>query len=157
MNSKMNNFAFVITLILCLVAAIVVVAQSGAIDPATPQLRPGISVKLPVTQNSVAVPDADKLGAVVLAITQDGSVYVGLDKTDFASLPAKVNQLLTNRAEKVLYIKADVRTSYENLVKVIDAVRKSNVKDVTLLTQQNGTPSTGIVPPNGLELQVLQR
>lgn len=157
MNSKINNFAFVITLILCLAAAIAVVAQSAAVDPATPQLRPGISVKLPVTQNSVAVPDADKLDAVVLAITRDGSVYLGLDQTELSSLPTKVNESLSKRAEKVLYIKADARTSYESLVKVLDAVRKSNVKDVTLLTQQNGTPSTGIIPPKGLELQVISR
>ena len=156
MNSKISPLAVVITLILCLVAAIAVVTQSATVDPATPQLRPGISVKLPVTQNSVAVPDADNLDAVVLAITRDGSVYVGLDRTDFASLPAKVNRSLSSR-EKVLYIKADARTSYENLIKVLDAVRKANVKDVTLLTQQDETRSAGIVPPKGLELQVVSR
>ena len=49
-----------------------VFAQSGANVP----LQRGVSVQLAVTSNAVAVPNADKQDALVVALTADGSVYL---------------------------------------------------------------------------------
>lgn len=49
-----------------------VFAQSGVNVP----LQQGVSVQLAVTSNAVAVPNADKQDALVLALTADGIIYL---------------------------------------------------------------------------------
>jgi biopolymer transport protein ExbD len=61
-------------LVLPMTAAIagVVFAQSGVSVP----LQRGVSVQLAVTNNAVAVPNADQPDALVVALTADGSIYL---------------------------------------------------------------------------------
>jgi biopolymer transport protein ExbD len=116
-------------------------------------LKKGISVEEAVTRNAVAMPDADKEGALIVAVTQSGSVYLGIDPITPAALAEKSG--LSSRAEEKLYIKADARTPYANVAKVLDAVRKAGVTSTNLLTAQDETPEPGkLVPPKGLEVLV---
>jgi biopolymer transport protein ExbD len=127
-----------------------VVAQSEDQVP----LQKGISVELPVTSNAVPVPDADRQDAFIVTITENGSVYFGTDLTTPAVLTEKVRGGLFYRTKK-LYIKADARTPYANVVKVLVAVRKAGVEAPNLLTAQRDVsePRT-LVPPKGLEVLV---
>ena len=116
-------------------------------------LQQGISVELAVTSNAVAMPDADKEDALIVAVTHNGSVYFGIDPITPAALAEKHG--LSSRVEEKLYIKADARTPYANVLKVLDAVRKAGVTAPNLLTAQHETPEPGkLVPPKGLEVLV---
>lgn len=116
-------------------------------------LRKGISVELPVTSNAIAMPDADKEDALIVAVTHNGSVYFGIDPITPAALAEKHG--LSSRVEEKLYIKADARTPYANVMNVLDAVRKAGVTAPNLLTAQHETPEPGkLVPPKGLEVLV---
>jgi biopolymer transport protein ExbD len=116
-------------------------------------LRKGVHVEMAVTQNAVAMPDADKADAIVVAVTHDGSVYLGVDPITPAALAEKHDQF--SRAEEKLYIKGDARTPYADVAKVLDAVRAAGVTDPNLLTNQRETPAPGkIVPPKGLEVLI---
>ena len=116
-------------------------------------LRKGISVELAVTNNAVAMPDADKEDSLIVAVTYNGSVYFGIDPITPAALAEKHG--LFSRVEEKLYIKADARTLYANVMKVLDAVRKAGVTAPNLLTAQHETPEPGkLVPPKGLEVLV---
>lgn len=127
-----------------------VVAQSEDQVP----LQKGISVDLPVTSNAVALPDADLQDAFILSVTENGSVYVGIDLTTPAALTEKVRAGLSNLTKK-LYIKADARTPYANVVKVLDSVHTAGVEAPELLTSQTGTSKQGaLVSPKGLEVWV---
>lgn len=127
-----------------------VVAQSEDQVP----LQKGISVELPVTSNAVPVPDADRQDAFIVSVTENGSVYFGIDLTTPAALTEKVRAGLSNRTKK-LYIKADARTPYANVVKVLDSVRTAGVEAPELLTSQTGTSKQGtLVSPKGLEVWV---
>ncbi|MBZ5514608.1 MAG: biopolymer transporter ExbD [Acidobacteriia bacterium] len=118
-------------------------------------LKKGISVELAVTSNAVAMPDADKEDSLIVAVTHKGSVYFGIDPITPAALAEKVKGGLSTRTEKKLYIKADARTPYANVMKVLDAVRKAGVTAPILLTAQRETPEPGkLVPPKGLEVLV---
>src|SRR5262245_53477984 len=94
-------------------------AQSG---PETPMQR-GISVDLPIAGNAVPVPSADKEDALVVTVTRDGSVFFGVDKVNPTVLGETVRGALSGRTDKTLYIKADARTPYANVVTVVDALR----------------------------------
>ncbi len=116
-------------------------------------LRKGVSVELAVTRHAVAMPDADKDGSLIVAVTRNGNVYLGIDPITPAALAEK--QGLSGRAGEKLYIKADARTPYANVAKVLDAVRVAGVTAPNLLTGQDKKPEPGkLVSPKGLEVRV---
>jgi biopolymer transport protein ExbD/biopolymer transport protein TolR len=111
-------------------------------------LKKGISVELAVTHNAIAMPDADKEESLIVAVTRNGTVYLGIDRITPAALAIK-----PSLAQAKLYIKADAHTSYANVVKVLDAVRTAGITAPNLLTGQDETPELGkLLTPKGLEV-----
>jgi biopolymer transport protein ExbD len=112
-----------------------------------------------LSRNAVAVPDADTAGAVVVALTADGTIYLGGDPIPASDLAGRVRTLVVTRTEKTLYIKADARVPYSRLVEIIDAVQTSGVGGVTLLTAQQDAADQERrpVPPRGIEMRVVNR
>jgi len=51
-------------------------------------------------------------------------------------LPNKVRDLLTNRINKMVFIRSDSRARYEKVVDVVDNLRAAGVDQVGLLTEQ---------------------
>ena len=150
MNRRLQAFLVFVTM-----AAIsgAVFAQSGVNVP----LQRGVSVQLVVTSNAVAVPNADKQDALVVALTADGSVYLGGDRLQTRALADRVRSILSTRDEKTLYVKADARAPYGRVIEVIDAVRKSGVERFTFLTaQRDAADQRTLVSPKGLEMRVVQ-
>ena len=115
-------------------------------------LQKGIHVQLPSTVSATAMPGADHENALIVSITNDGGVYVGVNKVSPAALAETVKSALSNRTEKKLYIKADARTSYANVIKVMDAVRASGAKALGLITAQYDSAEPGTrVSPKGIQ------
>jgi biopolymer transport protein ExbD len=145
----------------CLVVPVMAVlagtvsAQSGGSVP----LQQGVSVQLAVTSNAVAVPTADEPDAVVVALTADGSAYLGANPLRTPDLADRVRSILSTRKDKTLYIKADARVPYARVVEVIDAVQQSGVEGVTFLTTQQDAADQRRRPvsPKGLELRVVKQ
>jgi biopolymer transport protein ExbD/biopolymer transport protein TolR len=99
----------------------------------TPMLSKGVSVDLVKTMNPMAMQDADKEDAVVIAVTRNGDVFLGSAKTPPAELPGKVRDLLTSKLNKTVYVKSDSRARYEKVVDVVDNLRAAGVDNVGLL------------------------
>ena len=100
----------------------------------TPMLSKGVSVDLVKTMNPIAMQNADKEDAVLVAVTRNGDAFLGSTKTSAADLPAKVKDLLTGRLDKTVYVKCDSRARYEKVVEVVDNLRASGVDNIGLLT-----------------------
>src|SRR6202020_684753 len=109
----------------------------------TPMLQKGISVDMAKVNNPTPMQDADKEDALLVSIMRDGTVYFGADKIpQVDSLTGKVKDRLANRTSKEVYVKADARAHYGNVVQVVDAVRAAGVDDLGLLTdQRKSTPN----------------
>ncbi len=101
----------------------------------TPMLSKGVSVDLARTSNPIAMADADKEDAVLVAVTKDGRVYLGSTQTPPAELPGKVKDLLTNKLDKTCYVKSDARARYEKVVEVVDNLRAAGVDNIGLITE----------------------
>ncbi len=114
----------------------------------TPMLQKGISVDMAKVNNPTAMQDADKEDALLVSIMRDGTVYFGADKVpQVDTLTGKVKDRLTNRTNKEVYVKADARAHYGNVVQVVDAVRAAGVDDLGLLTEQKkDTPKAPSTP-----------
>jgi biopolymer transport protein ExbD len=111
----------------------------------TPMLQHGVTVEMVKAKNPIAMKDADKEDAVMVGITRDGKVVLSPGNTQMlpSDLPNKVKDLLTNKLDKTVYIKADMRAKYELVEDVIDNLRAAGVDQLGLLTEQmNPTPTT---------------
>jgi biopolymer transport protein TolR len=102
----------------------------------TPMLQKGISVDMAPVNNPEQMPDADKEDALLVSITRDGKVYLGSESIQVDTLTTKVKDRLTNKQDKRVYVKADMRTHFGSVVQVVDAVRAAGVDDLGLLTEQ---------------------
>jgi biopolymer transport protein ExbD/biopolymer transport protein TolR len=88
---------------------------------------------------------ADKSDAIIVAVTRDGKTYLGTTQMPPADLPTKVKDMLTNRLDKMVFVRADSRARYEKVVDVVNNLRASGVDQLGLLTeqaQQKKTPAT---------------
>jgi biopolymer transport protein ExbD/biopolymer transport protein TolR len=102
----------------------------------TPMLQHGISVDMVKTKNPIAMQAADKSDAIVCAVTRDGKTYLGTTQTPAEDLPPKVKDLLTNRLDKTVFVRADSRAKYSLVVDVVDNLRAAGVDQLGLLTEQ---------------------
>jgi biopolymer transport protein ExbD/biopolymer transport protein TolR len=102
----------------------------------TPMLQNKVSVDMAKVDNPTNMPDADKEDAIVVAITRDGGVFLGQNKTAVSELGGQVREKLADKPGKTIYIRADARAQFRAVEDAIDAVRTAGVEDVGLLTQK---------------------
>ncbi len=112
----------------------------------TPMLQKGQSVDLAKTDNPVAMTDADKEDALLIAVMRDGSIFFGSDKVTADQLTDRVKDRLATKADKRVFIKADARAKYGSVVEVVDNIRSAGVDQVGLLTEQR-KPTVPAAPP----------
>ena len=103
----------------------------------TPMLSKGVTVELVRTKHPIAMQAADKSDAIVCAVTRDGKTFPGHNRRRAPEdLPNKVKDLLANRLDKTVFVKADARARYERVVDVVDNLRAAGVDQLGLLTDQ---------------------
>jgi biopolymer transport protein ExbD/biopolymer transport protein TolR len=79
---------------------------------------------------------ADKSDAITIAVTRDGKVYLNTTQMPPADLPLKVKDMVANRLDKTVFVRADQRARYEKVVDVVNNLRASGVDQIGLLTEQ---------------------
>jgi len=102
----------------------------------TPMLSKGVSVDMVKTKNPIPMQAADKSDAIICAITRDGKTYLNRDQVPPDQMAPKVKDLLSNRLDKMVFVKADSRARYEKVVDVVDNLRAAGVDQLGLLTEQ---------------------
>lgn len=116
-----------------------------------PALRQGVSVQMATTSSAHAFPDADNQDAWIVAITADGRLFFGV-KPLTPEVLDEMKATPRNR-DQSLYVKADARTSFENIEKALKGAKVLLFNSAVLLTSQNETTAPGaIVLPKGLEV-----
>jgi biopolymer transport protein ExbD/biopolymer transport protein TolR len=136
-NSNINVTPMVDVMLVLLIIFMVV----------TPMLQKGVSVDMAKTDSPVAMADADKEDALVVAVMRDGTVYFGSEKTPPDQLTNKLKDKLASRVDKRVFVRADARARYGSVTDVVDNVRAAGVDQLGLLTEQrkSNTPP----PPPG--------
>jgi biopolymer transport protein TolR len=109
----------------------------------TPMLQNKVAIDMAKVDNAVAMPDADKEDAIVVAVTRDGGVFLGQDKVAPADLGTKVAAKLADKPGKTIYVRADARAQYKAVEDAIDNVRTAGVDEVGLLTQKKENNGLG--------------
>jgi biopolymer transport protein ExbD len=115
----------------------------------TPMLTKGQTVDQYRAKNPIAMKAADQEDAVLIACTRTGQVYLSPGNTlvQPGDLPGRVKDLLTNKSDKMVFIKSDRRAKWELVEDVIDNLRAAGVDQLGLLTEQIQNQGTAPAEP----------
>jgi biopolymer transport protein TolR len=129
--------------------------KSESTDGASQRMQEGVSVDLPHTNSAGPMPDADQEDALIVSVTEQGELYFGITPVSAIALTENLKRNLSHATDKQLFIKADARSRFDTLSKVLVAAREGGVKAPVLLTAQRALPGASTpVPPNGLDVTV---
>ena len=102
-----------------------------------PLLQQGISVKLPVAENTVDKPETQE--QTVIAISSEGAVFLNARPVPTGEFVEKVTGILADKTEKIVLIKADEAVDYGAVMGVMDLLREAKVEDIGLVTEKKKT------------------
>jgi biopolymer transport protein ExbD/biopolymer transport protein TolR len=102
----------------------------------TPLLQHKVQIDLARVNNATLMPDADKEDAVIVAITRDGGVFLAQNKVDPSQLGSLVRDMLADKTDKTIFVRADARAQFKSVEDAIDDVRTAGVETVNLLTDK---------------------
>src|SRR5207247_10782192 len=101
-----------------------------------PKMQKTTPVDLTKAQNPRDMADADKDDAVVIAVTRDGSLFIGSTKVQPDEITPKVKDMISNRVDKTVYLKSEANGKFGDVVKVVDNVRAAVVASLGLLAER---------------------
>ena len=87
----------------------------------TPILQKGFNTQVP--PKAPPTTDASKTNAIVLSIDASGGMSINKQPVTLQDLGEKLGAIYATRADKVLFVDADDKTSYENVVRALDICR----------------------------------
>jgi biopolymer transport protein ExbD len=108
-----------------------------------PLLQQGVSVKLPVATNTTEKPDTQE--QTVLAIDSNRRLYLNAVPVLKDDLQRRVTEILENKKDRIVIIKADEDVEYSAVMDAMDALRASGIEDMGLITDPRRGGSIGKV------------
>jgi len=103
----------------------------------TPMLQQGISVRLPLATNTVPKPDTQEQTTV--AIGSGGEIYVNAKPIRGSELASKLTEILENKKDKLVFIRADQEARYSDVMDAMDQLRTAQIEDVALITSSSSS------------------
>ena len=102
----------------------------------TPMLQKGVSVDMAPVSDPRDMQDADKDDAIILAVTRDGTLFLGNTKITREEITGQIKDRIANKLDKTVYVKSDARAKYGDVVAAVDEIRSAGVDSLGLLTEK---------------------
>ena len=97
-----------------------------------PMMQQGININLPkVTTNPLDLPEQP----VIVSLTKSNQIYINKAKVKKKDLVRKLKYILSKRKDKSIYLKADERIPYGNVVKLMGMLYKSGITNIGIITE----------------------
>ena len=103
-----------------------------------PLLQQGVNVKLPVAANTTDKPETQD--QTVVAISADKHMFLNAKPVQEGEMATKVTEILENKKEKIVLIKADEEAPYSAVMAAMDQLRQAGIEDIGLVTDPKKTP-----------------
>jgi len=103
-----------------------------------PLLQQGVAVKLPTAANTTDKPETQD--QTVVAIGKNKEMYVNAKPVTEGELATRINEILENKKEKIVLIKADEEVEYSAVMGAMDSLRQAGVEDIGLVTERKLKP-----------------
>ena len=113
----------------------------------TPMLQKGVSVDMANVNNPRDMKDADKDDAIIVAVTQDGKLFLGNTAINKEDITGQIKDRISARIDKTVFVKSDARAKYGDVVAVVDEIRSAGVDQLGLLTEKNQKDRQSPPPP----------
>ena len=97
-----------------------------------PMLQQGVTVRLPVAENTADKPSSQD--QTMIAIAPNGDVYLNAKPVQKGELATKVTELLESKKEKLVLIRADTDAQYGAVMGAMDELRQAGIEDIGLIT-----------------------
>jgi biopolymer transport protein TolR len=99
-----------------------------------PMLQQGVAVRLPTAVNTVDKPETQE--QTVLAISKDKSLFLNAKPVTEGEMATRLNEILENKKEKIVLIKADEEVEYGAVMQAMDQLRNAGIEDIGLITER---------------------
>src|SRR4029450_5311896 len=106
-----------------------------------PLLQQGVAVRLPVATNTTEKPDTQEQTG--LAIDARKQLYLNAVPVQKDDLRRRIEEVLENRKDRVVIIKADQDVEYSAVMDAMDELRASGIEDMGLITDPRQTTTQG--------------
>ena len=97
-----------------------------------PLLQQGVPLTLPQANNTAEKPETQE--QTVLAITADKRFFINSKQIGKEELGRRVAEVLEDKAQKIVIIKADVDADYGSVMEAMDSLRAAQIEDIGLIT-----------------------
>jgi len=98
-----------------------------------PLLQQGVAVTLPTATNTSEKPETQE--QTVVAITADKRFFVNAVQVQQQDLGKRIMDLLEEKKEKIVIIKADEDVEYGAVMEAMDTLRAAGIEDMGLITE----------------------
>ena len=102
------------------------------ITPLTPYGLDAIAPQPPPPNQPPPPPNEDR--TVVIQIAKDGSMKINQDPIDEPNLQARLVQIFSTRAERVVFVRGDPDLDFEKVAKAIDIAKGAGIDKIGLMT-----------------------
>jgi biopolymer transport protein TolR len=96
-----------------------------------PMMYRGIDVNLPKTSSKPTAVEE----RLVLTLTKDRMLYINERLVPMTTLDTRLKEMLRDRADKTVFVKADKELAYGYVVETMDRIRKAGVEKVGMVTE----------------------
>ena len=103
---------------------------------AAPIMQGGVDVQLPRAE---ARPITAREGMVV-SVDRQGRIFIDQTQVSYNDFRITFKSLVTTRKPASVYVRADSRVPYGDVVRVLAVIRTSGVRDVGLVAQDENAP-----------------
>ena len=99
-----------------------------------PMLQQGVAVRLPTATNTTDKPETQE--QTVLAISKNKEYYLNAKPVTENDMVTRLNEILENKKEKIVLIKADEEVEYSAVMTAMDQLRNAGIEDIGLITER---------------------
>jgi len=97
----------------------------------------GVGPDLPWSRYARPMPRAVREDAQIVAVTRDGSIYLGNTQMTADDLPGQIRVNLRNGTDRKIYIRADARAKYIDVEQVLNEIGKAGIQNVCFLAEKD--------------------
>ncbi len=97
----------------------------------SPMIEQGLDVRLPVS--GPAKMEVEK--NIILTVARDGTIYWGNREITLTQLEKVASDTISRNPSTGIIIKADRNISYQEIINVLDILKKADIKRIGLATQ----------------------
>ena len=106
---------------------------------AAPMMTQGMPVNLPQAKKAPPITAQQVYVTVPASFARDQVVQLDKDAVPLRILPERVRQIMLERTDKSVFVRADGSVSYKDLVTVMDRLKEAGIEKVGLVTRPEGT------------------